>query len=84
VKVSLGFGSIHRGHWCDKSVAAPRQGFNESRCVGGVAQHLPKPGDRVVQSVVEIDKCVSRPNLGVKVFARYQIARAPQQNHKHL
>jgi hypothetical protein len=48
-------------HRRNKAVSAPRKRFHISRRFGSVVQNLPNPGDGIIQTVVEIDERVSRP-----------------------
>src|SRR6266566_1384508 len=61
-------------HWRDKPVSAPRQRFDIARLLGGVAEHLPQAGNRIVEAMVEIDESVGGPNLRSQLFASNQIA----------
>jgi hypothetical protein len=49
-----------------------------------VPKRFTNPRDRVVQAVVKIDECVSRPDSGLKFLARHNLAGAFQQDLEHL
>jgi hypothetical protein len=55
----------------------------EARLVGGIPQGLTQPGYRAVQSVIEIDISVGRPEVLSKFFAGHYLAGALQQSKQN-
>ena len=77
--------AFHRAfHRRDKPVPAARKRFNVPRRFGGVAEHLAKARNRIVETVVEIYECVGCPNLRSQFLASDHISRATQQSGQHL
>src|SRR4029077_12568862 len=72
--------AIYAAHRCDEAIAATRQGFNEPRTLSQVAQRLAQFVDRRVQTVVEVDKRVGRPDAGTKLVPGYYFARVMEQD----
>ena len=65
-------------------VSTARQRFQVSGAGGGISQrfsHLIYCG---VQAVIEVDKCIRRPQLLTQLFARNDLSRMLQQVGKHL
>jgi hypothetical protein len=71
-------------HRRNKPVPAARECFNVSRRLGGVTEHLAKARNRIMQTMVEIDESVGRPNLGAQLLASDHIAGAIQNSGQHL
>src|SRR5581483_4485460 len=68
---------IHRGQ---KAVATSRNGLDPPRIFSRVGQAITKPLNCRVQSVVEIDECVSSPELGSELFTTHHLTlRLKQQ-----
>ena len=70
--------------WRDEAVTASGQRFDETRIVGRVAEGLPDLADGGIQSVVEFDESVARPEAFVEFLARYDFARALDKRPQHL
>jgi len=78
---------IARSHRGNKSVTPFRDCFNKPGLVCGIAQRLPQPSDRAIQSVVEVDKSVSGPKSLSQLVTRDHLSRAlhqKRQNTKRL
>jgi hypothetical protein len=56
-------------HWRDKPVSVARKCFDVAGSLGGVAKCLAEAGNRVVETVVEIDESVGGPNLRADLLA---------------
>src|SRR5262245_46953403 len=70
--------------WCDESVAALRQGLDESGTFGRIPERLAQAVHRRVQAVVEIDERVSRPELLAEFVASNEIAAAVHEEQKDV
>src|SRR6516162_8573945 len=57
-----------------KTVTTPRNGLHVPWCVRGIIQHLPNPGDCVIQPVIEINEGIGRPQLGMQFFTGDHLA----------
>ena len=57
-----------------KAVTTPRESFHILRTVRGIVQYLTNAGDRIVQPVIEIDKGVGSPQLGVQFLTSNNLA----------
>src|SRR5262245_40662904 len=68
----------------DKAIAAARDGFDEDRIVGGVAQHLAQASDGGVQSVIKVAVVIPGPERVTQLVAGDQIAGRLKQNSEHL
>jgi hypothetical protein len=68
----------------DETVSTTRQGFDESRALSRIGQRVAQSFDRRVEADIEIDKCVGRPKLLVKVFPGHQLARLLKQHGQDL
>ena len=68
----------------DEAVPAPRQGFDELWCFGGIAKRLTDLLDRRVQAVLEIDERVGCPQSPPKLLARNQVPGPLQQRDEYL
>ena len=67
-----------------KTVSPSRQCFNEHRIVSGLAQSLSEALDCSIKTVIEVDKCVLRPQLQPQLFTGYNVAAAPKKRQKNL
>src|SRR5580692_201910 len=76
--------NVYGIHRRDKPVSATRQRFNVAGPLGGVAKHLAKTCNRVVQAMVEIDKSVGGPNLRSKLLTSNHIAGTLEQRGQDL
>jgi len=45
-------------------------GFDKAWLLGGITQGVAQPGDGAVQSVVEVNKCVCRPQVLAQLIPR--------------
>src|ERR1700730_17739841 len=52
--------------------------------LGAVAERVPEPADRSIETVVEIDKRVCRPQTGPELVASDDLARSFQQESENL
>src|SRR5512146_3508831 len=75
---------VRRLYWGDEAVSASWQRFDEPRICSPVSQRISQLVNRGVQTVIEIDERVRRPQALPQVFARYDLARFLQQRHQHL
>ena len=64
----------------DKSVSAPRNGFDIPRILGGIAQGSPELIHSHVEAMLEIDECTFLPDLLTQLFARNHFAGVRQQD----
>ena len=69
-------------HWRDKPVSAARKCFDVAGSLGGVAKCLAKAGNRVVDTVVEIDEGVGGPENAAEVFAADELAGVLEKINK--
>ena len=67
-----------------ESVSPMRERFDESRLVGVVPQHVAEPVDGLVETAIEVDKGVVRPELSCELLPRHQFARVLEQEQEHL
>jgi len=72
---------IHRR---DKPLSPARQRFNVTGSLGGVAEHLANPRNRIVQAMVEIDKSIGCPNQRSQLLASDDIAGTLKQSGQDL
>jgi hypothetical protein len=68
----------------NEPVSPARQGLNVARGLRRVAQRLPDASNRVVQAVVEIDKCIGGPHSALQLLPSHQVARMFEQDLEHL
>ena len=68
----------------DESVAAPRQGFDEPRIVGGVVQRFAQLADGAVQPDLEVDERVRGPEHASELVARDHFTGTAQQFFEDL
>jgi hypothetical protein len=68
--------------WRDEPIAALRQRFDEAGAFRRVTQGVAEMVDCLVQTAIEIDKRVSRPELFLEFVARYYFARVRQQEQE--
>jgi hypothetical protein len=73
--------SVHRRQ---QPITASRYGFDEPWILGGVAQRIAQPADGGIQTVVEINVRVCRPQAPAEFFPRYYFTRMLQQNREDL
>ncbi|HEY8549672.1 MAG TPA: hypothetical protein VIL35_06945 [Vicinamibacterales bacterium] len=71
-------------HGSHETVPAARQGLDEARGLGGVAERVAQPPDRGVQTMLEIDERVVRPETFPERFARHQLAGLFEQHREQL
>jgi hypothetical protein len=67
-----------------ESVSAARQRFNVAGPLGGVAEHLAKTRNCIVQAMVEIDKSIGGPNQRSQLLASDHIAGVLEQSGQDL
>ena len=72
---------FHRG---DETVAASRDGLNESRIVSRIAESVAQFVDRCIEAVVVIDERVRGPELQPQFFARHHVAGTREQLQENL
>jgi len=70
--------------WRYKAVPSSRERLNISWVFSGVSQGTPQALDRRIQSVVEIDKCVCRPQPATQLFPCNNFTRMLQQHRLNL
>jgi hypothetical protein len=58
----------------DESIATFCNGLNVAGLISRIAQCLPQPGDRAVQTVIEINKRIRGPELLVQILPGHQFA----------
>jgi hypothetical protein len=68
----------------EEAVAAASHGFHKARTLGGVTEGLAEFVDRLVETVVEIDESVCRPEFFLKFLARYDVAGVLKQHRQDL
>jgi len=66
-----------------KSIAALGDGLNEAGLLRGIAQSFPQPGNRTVQAMIEVDKCVGRPKFFTELFPRNHFTGSLQQQKQN-
>jgi hypothetical protein len=84
---SLSFRCLSRGRWLhrrDKPVAAARQRLDESRILSRVAERFAQLPDCVVQSDIEIDERLGRPEMLPELLARDDFTWTGQQEPQNL
>jgi hypothetical protein len=64
----------------DEAIAAPRDGLDESGCIGRVTEGVAQSLDRGVQPVFEIDECVGRPEAIAQLFPCDRLSPAFEQH----
>jgi len=69
---------------CDESIPAPRESFDESGRLGGVAQGVTEPSDRGVQALLEIDERVACPEARAQFLTSDQHPRPFEQGLENL
>jgi hypothetical protein len=67
----------------EKSVAAPRDGFDEAGIFGGITERFANLVDRLVEPVIEIDHRAA-PEPVAKLVARDDLSRSFEQHRKNL
>jgi hypothetical protein len=70
-------------HRRDKPIAAARQGFDEARSLGRVAEDFADLVDGGIQVVIDVDKGVG-PEALLQFLAREDISGTPQQDGQKL
>jgi hypothetical protein len=68
----------------DKAVSPSRESFDIAGVFRRVAQNVSQFVDSSIQSVVEIDKRVARPQPGSQFLASKELARSAQKDGKNL
>jgi hypothetical protein len=68
----------------DVPVSPARQRFDVARCFRRIAKHFANARNCVVQAVVKVDECISRPEPGMKLLPSHHIAGTFQQDLEHL
>lgn len=63
---------------CKETVPTAWQGFDETRIVGRIAQSFAQLVDRGIQTIVEINEGILRPDLLTQFFTRDHFAGMPQ------
>jgi hypothetical protein len=63
----------------DELVSALRDGLDEHRRIGGVPENFAKPLDSGVESGVEVDKSVGRPQCGAQFLSSHDTAGLLQE-----
>ena len=67
-----------------ETVAAPRQGFDESWIVGGIAQSVPEALYGGVQAMVKVDERVGRPESLLEFIAAHDLPGAFEKHGEEL
>jgi len=68
----------------DKPISPARQRLNVPRHIRLIPQRLPLLLDRGIHAMIEIDKCVRRPEPLPQLVARNKLSGMFQQNFKNL
>ena len=68
----------------DEPIASPRERLDEPRIFSTVAECLAQLLGRGVETVIEVDKRVRRPQPFAQGFARHDLSRALQEHRQHL
>ncbi|MGC1904711.1 MAG: hypothetical protein WA715_12900 [Candidatus Acidiferrum sp.] len=78
-----GFGQVAVFDMSDEPVAAAVQRLDIAGFLSGIAQHIAQLLDCAVQTGIEVDKSVRRPEFFAELFARDHVTRVFQQERKH-
>src|SRR5580704_6335157 len=70
--------------WRDEAVTAAGQRLDVSRSLWRIPKRFPNPRNRIVQAVIEVDKCVSGPYFRAQLCARDELTRAHHQGGECL
>jgi hypothetical protein len=68
----------------DETIPAARQRFDEPRGVSRVAEGIAQPFDRGVQTVLEIDEGLPRPETGAQLLACNELSGLFKQDCEDL
>ena len=71
------------GNGRDEAIALLRDGFDVERLVGRITQGLAELHDRSIQTVVEIDEGVGRPEMLAQLLARDHLPGVLQQQEQN-
>jgi hypothetical protein len=67
-------------HGGDEAVPTLRDGFDEARLLGGIAEHAPKPDDGVIEAVLELDEGLFRPERLFELVSRDDVPGLAQED----
>ena len=76
--------SIDINHRSDKPITPALQSFNKNRILGRIRESFPQPPNCCVQTVVEINKGVLRPESATELLAGHNLSRALQKDGQDL
>lgn len=71
-------------HGGDETVAAARQGFDETRLLGRIAEGAAERLDRRIHAMLEIDEGVGRPQAALQLLAGEQLAGLFEKQGENL
>lgn len=89
IPVGAGFDAERQRGICGRdfrqeAVAAPRDGFYESRALGRIAEGISDLIDCFIEAVVEINEGAFRPKVVPQFFAANDLSRACNQHCQNL
>src|SRR5271165_274140 len=70
--------------WCDEPIAMLGEGLDKPGIGCRVSEQLADSVDTVVQTVVEVDEGLVRPQLKAQLVAGHELSGALQQDDEHL